>query len=194
MRCAGIRRREPRTPDVDYDAEFMPPAEADAMLAWLSAPGNVAWAQETFRIFGRTQPVPRLTAWCGDAGVTYRYTGLEHECSGWPAPLEAALARVRARAGVCFNFVLLNRYDDGSKHMGWHRDNEPGCQPTVASLSLGARRRFHVEQCHQTHRVDLDHGSLVVFNAFERHRLSPTKRAVGRRVNLTFRLIERNAA
>jgi alkylated DNA repair dioxygenase AlkB len=40
--------------------------------------------------------------------------------------------------------VLANLYRDGNDTMGWHSDDEPelGAQPIIASLSLGATRKF----------------------------------------------------
>ena len=46
--------------------------------------------------------------------------------------------------GRPFNSVLCNLYRDGRDTMGMHSDSEPelGPEPSVASLSLGARAQF----------------------------------------------------
>ena len=46
-----------------------------------------------------------------------------------------------------FNCVLVNLYRDGKDSNGWHADNEPelGKNPAIASLSLGATRRFDLK-------------------------------------------------
>ena len=54
--------------------------------------------------------------------------------------------------GETFNFVLVNRYKDGSEHMGEHRDNEQELVQTapIASLSFGQTRDFvlrHKDSC-----------------------------------------------
>ena len=43
-----------------------------------------------------------------------------------------------------FNSVLANLYRDGADRLGFHRDSEPelGPEPLIASVSLGATRRF----------------------------------------------------
>jgi alkylated DNA repair dioxygenase AlkB len=94
--------------------------------------------------------------------------------------------------------VLANRYRDGRDAMGWHSDDEPelGPAPVIASVSLGASRRFvlkHRDDPAQKLALELDHGSLLVMaGATQRHykhALPRTARPVGERINLTFRHI-----
>src|SRR5204862_6271403 len=49
-----------------------------------------------------------------------------------------------AISGASYNAVLLNLCRNGSDSVGWHSDHEAGLGdcPTIASLSLGATRRF----------------------------------------------------
>ena len=56
---------------------------------------------------------------------------------------EVAVALSR-RYHVAFDRIWVNLYRDGRDAMGWHRDNERdlGDRPVIASLSLGATRRF----------------------------------------------------
>ena len=63
--------------------------------------------------------------------------------------------------------VLANLYRDGSDSMGWHSDDEPelGAQPIIASLSLGAARRFVLKSRAPGGgklELQLEHGSLLV--------------------------------
>ena len=174
--------------------------EPDAVFARLLA--TVAWRQETARIMGREVPLPRLTAWYGDAG--YRYSGIANPPQPWLDDLRAlkALAERHARTG--FDAVLLNRYRSGADSVAWHRDAEPalGPDPVVASVSLGATRRFklrHVRDKSLVVNLDLAHGSLLVMGPGSQlhwlHSLPKTARPVAERLNLTFRRIvapERN--
>ena len=84
--------------------------------------------------------------------------------------------------------------------MGWHSDDERelGPQPTIASLSLGAERRFVLRDRRdtaRTERIALPHGSLLLMagdtQARYRHSLPATARPIGPRINLTFRRILR---
>ena len=78
--------------DLLFAPAFLPPAEATALLAQLTA--EAAWEQRSIRLFGREFPQPRLTAWYGDPDARYTYSGLAWE----PRPWLPALARSCASA------------------------------------------------------------------------------------------------
>jgi len=169
-----------------------------------AAPG-IDWQSEEIVIFGEKRRVPRLVAWHGDPGASYLYSGVRHE----PRPWTPALDRIRDRIGarlagsgspvaVTFNSVLLNLYRDGRDGMGWHADDEPelGTEPVIASVSLGAVRRFvlrHRRRRDQKLDLALPGGSLLVMHgATQRcwvHAVPKTVRPVSERINLTFRRI-----
>ena len=177
---------------VFYQRDFLPSKDADHWLNWLQQENNVSWARESFSIFGRRVTAPRRLAWFGDAGLNYRYTGTDHMAEGWPTALSALRDRVQAVAAQEFNFLLLNRYANGQQYMGWHRDDEAGCAGNIASLSLGAPRRFRYESeiNGKSEQIDLEHGSLLLFDGRRRHCLAKTVRPVEERINLTFRLLK----
>ncbi|MEM6999681.1 MAG: alpha-ketoglutarate-dependent dioxygenase AlkB [Pseudomonadota bacterium] len=170
--------------------DFLTLEHADSLFKRLYE--EVEWQQEAFKIFGKHCNVPRLTAWFGDAGVCYRYTGIDHVAGGWPGYLAELRERVEHHCQQPFNFVILNRYDDGQQYMGWHRDQERGCKPDIASISLGATRRFKIADIeqHVAHELFLAHGSLLHFDGFLRHSLPATRKPSACRVNLTFRFVE----
>ena len=99
-----------------------------------------------------------------------------------------------------FNHALVNRYRDGNDSMGLHADAEPelGPNPVVASLSLGATRRFvirHKRDREDRRELELVHGSLLVMGGtmqhHYRHGLPRTRHPVGQRINVTFRRLLR---
>ena len=73
---------------------FLSSAEASGWLTDLEDRNRVNWQRESFRIFGRPVLAPRQLAWFGDAGLNYRYTGIDHEAVGWP-PTLAVLVRMK---------------------------------------------------------------------------------------------------
>jgi alkylated DNA repair dioxygenase AlkB len=167
--------------------------ERDAGRLLEDLAGSIAWRQEIATIMGRRVPIPRLTAWHGETG--YVYSGIAMEPAAWTPPLLELKRCAEAHAGRPFNSVLLNLYRDGRDSVGWHADNEPGLgrNPVIASLSLGATRRFQLKHRQRDERIaiDLAHGScLVMAGATQHHwlhQVPKTARAVGPRINLTFR-------
>jgi alkylated DNA repair dioxygenase AlkB len=156
---------------------------------------EIVWEQRDITMFGRTVVTPRLTAWMGDAA--YRYSGVVNEPQPWPVALAGIRERLVAELGVGFNSCLANLYRDGSDSMGYHSDNEPelGERPTIASLSLGARRTFTLRHRATRERWtwSLGEGDLLVMTAKSQsdyaHAVPKTTRPVGPRMNLTFRVL-----
>jgi alkylated DNA repair dioxygenase AlkB len=173
-----------------YQPDFLTPTDAGDLLGWLLH--DVAWQTETISLFGQHRVVPRLVAWFGEKGLNYRYSGRCHSGAGWPEKLGDLRKRVAAELKETPNFLLLNRYRDGSDSMGWHRDDEAGIGACIASVSLGASRTFLLreEDAERSCSMMLEHGSLLVFDGRIRHALPKTKRRVGERINLTFRVIQ----
>ncbi|OGX88395.1 alpha-ketoglutarate-dependent dioxygenase AlkB family protein [Hymenobacter glacialis] len=184
--------------DLLFDPDFLPAAEANALLAHFIA--DVAWEQRAIRMFGRELPQPRLTAWHGDPAARYTYSGLTWEPRPWTPPLRDLCQRLEASTGARFNSVLLNYYRDGRDSMGWHADDEPelGTAPIIASLSLGATRRFRLRPIGSRAGLapiglDLPNGSLLLMRGLTQqhwqHALPKTARPAGPRLNLTFRWV-----
>ena len=183
------------TPGFDYQPGFLEPGEADQLLATLWR--EVPWRAQHIQLFGRQVLQPRLIAWSADPGVRYSYSGLRLEATPWHPAVQALRERLETGLHHRFNSVLLNAYRDGRDSMGWHADDEPelGPQPVIASLSLGEQRRMLVRHARggRSRGLDLESGSLLLMHGNSqsdyRHAIPKTARAVGLRVNLTFRLV-----
>jgi alkylated DNA repair dioxygenase AlkB len=91
---------------------------------------------------------PRGTAFFGDQGVVYRYSGISETGKGWP-PLLAELKKIVDNAAqTTFNSVLVNHYRSGNDSVAWHSDDErelDPCRP-IASLSFGSPRQFEIAE------------------------------------------------
>lgn len=154
---------------------------------------------EVVTVFGNRHPQPRLTAWHADPGCVYRYSGLTLEPNPWTGDLAALRDRTREACGVDVNSVLINLYRDGSDAMGWHADDEEplGSNPVIASLSLGAPRRFVLRHERTREKIEyaLGGGSLLVMGGTTqhhwRHAVPRTTKPVGPRLNLTWRRFNR---
>jgi alkylated DNA repair dioxygenase AlkB len=181
---------------VHWHRHWLAAADADALQRTLRE--DVPWEVHRIRMFGRQVDSPRLSCWMGEPGARYRYSGTDFVPVPWHPALSALRNRLAAACGTSFNSVLLNRYRDGDDGMGWHSDDEPelGSAPLIASLSLGAERRFLLRQ-RQDHarkaEVLLGHGDLLLMSgstqAHYQHALPKSARVQAERINLTFRLI-----
>ena len=117
---------------------FVSASEADRLLRELR--DTTAWRQETIRLYRKNINVPRLTAWYGDEGTRYTYSGIENVPLPWTPSLLEVKRAVEPPSGVVFNSVLLNRYRTGKDSVSWHADDEPefGDQPVSPRSALGA--------------------------------------------------------
>jgi alkylated DNA repair dioxygenase AlkB len=101
----------------------------DELFDELRAAG--AWAQRQRRLYDKTVDEPRLVAaWPIDQNL--------------PARLAEIRAALNGRYGVDFDSIFVNLYRDGRDSVAWHRDTVRRRlrEPLVATVSLGARRRF----------------------------------------------------
>lgn len=191
--------------DLQWLPQWLRPGEADTLMQQLQQ--DIPWEVHRIQMFGRRVDCPRLSCWIGDAQARYRYSGTQFEAQ----PCTPGLKRLRDRAAeVCeapFNSVLANLYRDGNDSMGWHSDDESelGAQPVIASLSLGAERRFALRRrvppgasrrgMSAPLKLPLPHGSLLRMagdtQRFYQHALPASRGERAPRINLTFRWIDR---
>lgn len=175
--------------------QFYAAADADSYFQTLLQ--SLDWRQEELFIYGRWLNVPRLMAWYGDAGASYRYSGIDHQPQAWTSTLSALRSDLETACSQSFNSVLANLYRDGHDSMGCHADDEKelGCNPLIASLSFGDNRllRFKHPKTGQKLAIELGHGDLLVMAGelqhHWRHELPKTRKPKQPRINLTFRQI-----
>lgn len=181
--------------DVRFAPDWLDVVEADRLLDVLHA--EIPWETHRLRMFGRWVDSPRLNAWLGDPGASYRYSGSTFEPYPWTPTLLALRDRAEEACGVRFNSVLANLYRHGAEYTGFHADDEKelGPEPIIASISLGAQRtfRFRAKRGGETVAVELTHGSLLRMGEgtqrLYKHDLPVRKRVTTPRLNLTFRYI-----
>lgn len=183
--------------EIAFDAGWLPEGDADRLLRGLR--NDIPWEIHRIRLFGIEHASPRLSCWIGDPGTGYRYSGSTFEPRPWLPELLQLRERLSRELDVGFNSVLANLYRDGRDCMGWHSDDEAelGPAPVIASVSLGAARRFVLKHRGESQcklEIALPHGSLLVMSGVTqrnyRHALPRTAKPVGERINLTFRRIE----
>ena len=180
-----------------YVPGFLAPRQADALFDEVIDAAN--WQQERFFMFGRPVVAPRLTAWYGEPGTTYRYSGVDRPAGTWLPPIRDLAGKVAKAVGWRFNYVLVNRYRNGDDMLGWHADDEAdlGEMPVLAAVSVGAERVFRMRPRRggASNARILGHGSLLVMwgnsQRDYKHCLARTGRSVGERLSFTFRRTRR---
>jgi alkylated DNA repair dioxygenase AlkB len=174
---------------------FFPNAIAPAAAARLfrELQASIEFTREKALLYGRRQELPRETAWFGDG--PYQYSGVTHVAAPMPSCLVPLKNVAESLARRRFNSVLLNHYRDGRDSVSWHSDHKGSIGSVIASLSLGATRRFLVRHRTDTNlrlAVDLTAGSCLIMAGTMQHHwvhCVPKVKRAGPRINLTFRRI-----
>jgi alkylated DNA repair dioxygenase AlkB len=184
-----------RNAQISYAERIAFPRSPEELLHELI--DQIKWKQSDVVIKGKAFKQPRLTAWYGDEGAEYTYSGLNNTPSPWTPLLEEIKTVVEAAAGCTFNSALLNYYRHNRDSIGFHSDDEPGLDSTIASVSFGHERTFILKpkwnRPGETHELRLASGSLLIMaGATQRnwvHGIEKETTPCGPRVNLTFRRI-----
>ena len=163
------------------------------------------------KVFNKWVDIPRQHAAYGDDGLEYTFSHNRMKAKPWselPLLLKIKEDVEKVLDGKFeFNFVLVNFYEDGTKYMGEHRDDEEELvrEAPIASVSLGQERDFvfkhkDAKNCkvlnegRQPLKMVLQNGSLLVMchptNSYWLHSLPKRKTVIGARINLTFRVMK----
>ncbi len=177
-----VRHALDETSWVDYCPGWL--RGADALFGVLLETGE--WKQRTRHMYDQRVLEPRLTAgWSVSAAA-----------ADVPPALPAMCATLSERYGVTFDSVWVNLYRDGRDSVAWHpdRNGRVHVQPLVATVSLGARRKFQLRP-RGGGRIGLvlepGCGDLVVMGGACQHDwehcVPKTARPVGPRMSVTIR-------
>ncbi len=179
-----------------YIENFFTNIESDLFFKDLYS--NIEWKQEKMNMYGKIIPFPRLTSWYGNNDKPYTFSGITLKPKNWTNSLLKIKQKVDLKSNNSFNSVLLNLYRDGNDSISWHTDEEKelGLNPIIASVNFGATRKFQLR--HKTTiekiEIELKHGSLLIMQGelqhYWQHQVPKTKKKVGNRINLTFRIIK----
>lgn len=180
---------------VNYNGLLLNQAGANRFFDQLLA--TTAWEHDQVAIFGKKIITKRKVAWYGTKPYSYTYSHTTRHALPWTPALLALKALVEQAVGETFNTCLLNLYHNGEEGMSWHSDDEAMLEKhgTIASVSLGAERRFlfRHKQSKEKVAVELAHGSLLLMKGITQthwqHSLPASKKIAAPRINLTFRNI-----
>ena len=178
-----------------YTDSLIPTEKSEFFLLQLSK--NIQWKNDESVIFGKHYITRRKTAWYGDGPFNYTYSKIKRTALPWTNELLEIKHVVENNESTKFNSCLLNFYHDGDDGMGWHADNEKELKKNsvIASVSLGAERKFSFKHKKNKEKIDLilGNGSLLVMKeqiqTHWMHQLPKSKKIKEPRINLTFRTI-----
>lgn len=189
----------PKDGTVNYYGKILTKEEADYF--YLNLLEKIDWKNDEAIIFGKKILTKRKVAWHGDKDFNYTYSKSTKTALPWSEELLLLKNKIEEKTGEKFNSCLLNLYHDGSEGMAYHSDAEKDLKKNgaIASLTLGAERKFSFKHKTSGERIDLflEHGSLLIMKDETQtnwlHRLPPTKKIRTPRINLTFRMIEKTS-
>lgn len=163
---------------------------------------ELPWQSDVVTLFGKTHITSRQIVWMGDDNISYQYSGHARQSVAWSDTVfhvKQTIEQLLSDIGITarFNSCLLNYYPSGSDGMGYHADDEKelGDQPIIASLSLGATRKFVLKHKKTQDKVELylESGQLIVMHgatqSYWKHTITKTKKIYDGRISLTFRQI-----
>ncbi|MEP2510426.1 MAG: alpha-ketoglutarate-dependent dioxygenase AlkB [Reichenbachiella sp.] len=158
---------------------------------------TIQWKNDEAIIFGKHIITKRKADWYGNDSYAYTYSNTTKRTLPWTQELAELKSLVEHLTHTSFNSCLLNLYHSGEEGMAWHSDDEKslGKNTTIASLSLGAERKFLLKhkETKEPMSVVLERGSLLVMKGATQthwlHCLPKSKKVQSPRVNLTFRTI-----
>lgn len=160
---------------------------------------HLAWQHDEVIIYGQHYKTDRKVVWYGDEHYQYHYSGMVKQAYQWNSLLFNLKMHIEELTGHQFNSCLANLYENGMQGVGWHSDDEPsllsevGGQTVIASLSLGATRKFRFKHKTTSDNVDvlLHTGQLIVMKGqtqhYWKHMLAKSAKITEPRINLTFR-------
>lgn len=180
---------------IEFHPSFLTEKESSTLFSHFHE--TLPWQQGKIKLFGKEHRIPRLESFHSEEGKKYSYSGKTLPDHPFDVHLLELKERVENLTGLHFNCVLVNLYRNGVDSNGWHADNETelGKNPVIASVSLGAARRFDLKHntTGQKVRFELTNGSLLLMGGALQHHWKhciPKQPKIHEgRINLTFRNI-----
>lgn len=166
----------------DYDedprsfAEYLGVAQLDAVMA------------------GKVYPVPRLEAWYGWKDYAFGGRVVIPRSINMPPDLMDVKQLVESYTKHRFDSCFVNLYRNEEDHIPWHADDDDWIGPVIASVSLGATRRFWLRRKDDHAAVvrgEMGHGDILLMEAgcqdHWEHSVPKEPWPRRARLNLTFR-------
>ena len=148
------------------------------------------------KLYGKIHPIPRKQMAFGDPGTSYTFSGMTVKSKPWIPIISKIKQRVEYILDLEFNFCLVNYYENGNYHIGYHSDDEADLKKgyPIVSLSFGQERKFYFKSNDpdvDVVKMNLNSGCLLVMmnptNTYYKHSVPKEPKVKKPRINLTFR-------
>jgi len=142
-------------------------------------------------------PIPRSHVAFGDPNLVYEFSGLTLPTKQWTPLIASTRDYVEKLTREKFNYVLINKYENGSQYIGYHSDDESTLDPLapIVTLSLGEKRHLNLKHNRfptvYVMTVPLEDASLLSMNfptnRHYKHSILRSPVITKPRISLTFR-------
>ncbi|RXK35478.1 hypothetical protein M231_07256 [Tremella mesenterica] len=191
-----IAINSPHQLDLLYFKRFIDPCVTRELTRYLLE--ELPWYRVKYTVRGVNINTPRYTTVFGKDSTDKPWNGYKVKPRAIPEILLLLMREVEHVTNSTFNFALVNYYSSGTDSISYHSDSESflGPEPTIASLSLGAPRDFHLRHVKYkelgigVEKMVLHDGDMVVMRGktqeMWQHAIPKRAKAEGR-INITFR-------
>jgi alkylated DNA repair dioxygenase AlkB len=184
---------------VTYHPEFLEIDESTQLFDELSS--STKWSIDKHNVKGDFDTPRRVGCFTTVKGLTYEFSG-NHRIPQFVdesvPTLKLVWDKIEKTLDEKFNFVLINKYENGKHSLGWHSDKATNLVvgSSIVSISLGQERWFEMKPRKNNKtavKQVLGNGSMLVMNyETQEHYLHrvPKMKLPGDskpRINLTFR-------
>lgn len=181
-----------------YDSNFLSKNESDELYNILDNIEYNSDKDSMIFMFGKYIKIPRKQVAYGEPGITYNFSGTRVTTKNWNTDelVCKKLIEIRDRINnlynVNFNYVLINRYQNGNQYIGPHSDDERDLMESkpIIGISVGSERIILFESQYGKEKLLLEHGSMFAMhhptNKYWKHSI-PKDLTTTPRISLTFR-------
>jgi alkylated DNA repair dioxygenase AlkB len=177
---------------VDHIPKYLSENQADLVFDELL--NQIPWTQFTYTVYDKKVKSPRLMYILNFSDDT-KSDRESIDLSQLNVPgFTKMLDRIKKLTKLEFRYAVLNYYRDGNDYISYHSDREVSEGEKVASITVGATRRFYLKHKYRDgikHTFMLEHGDLMILNDYAinfsyKHSV-PKMKNVGPRINITLR-------
>lgn len=181
---------------IKYYQNFIPKKLHDELFKNLSK--NVPWTHGIYKMFGKPIKTPRLLYAMRDEDFDIKSVYKVTDSIPWTADMLKLKELIEKKTGRKYSYAQLNYYRNGDDYIGYHTDSEVQEGDVIASISLGATRKFsfrsidYKTDSSDIYEIDLEAGSLIIMDENSaknkwKHMLPKMKNLKDVRINITFR-------